>query len=102
MKTINDIKEEFALNHAGYNTWEHFINDQPNWKVEDIMDEVAKRYATEAIKADRERVAEESYFTVTNVKGKLISKGQRGWIDNDGNHCEISKQSIINLPIELK
>lgn len=43
-KTIEQIKEDVARGH-GYPNWIDFINDQPNYNVELIMNEVAIRYA---------------------------------------------------------
>ena len=43
MEKLNEIKETYAK-ELGYKDWETCINDQPNYKVETLMDEVALRY----------------------------------------------------------
>jgi len=40
--TIHTVKEMYAK-ELGYENWETCINDQPNYKVEELMDEVALR-----------------------------------------------------------
>tara|TARA_B110001450_G_C17307315_1_gene353986 strand:+ start:95 stop:319 length:225 start_codon:yes stop_codon:yes gene_type:complete len=40
--TIHTVKEQYAQ-ELGYKNWETCINDQPNYKVEELMDEVALR-----------------------------------------------------------
>ena len=42
MRKLNEIKENYAK-ELGYANWEACINDQPNYKVESLMDEVALR-----------------------------------------------------------
>jgi hypothetical protein len=42
MEKLNEIKETYAK-ELGYKDWETCINDQPNYKVETLMDEVALR-----------------------------------------------------------
>lgn len=43
-KLLQKVKEEISK-EKGYKSWEHCINDQPNWKVEKVMDLVAIRLA---------------------------------------------------------
>jgi len=86
MKTIEDIKNEVALEHGYAGSMDVFEFSYA------LCDEVAKRYALEAIKADRERVAQ-------NAKTKYVR-----YDDPKANfHGEdvVDKQSILNLPIEL-
>jgi len=42
MEKLNEVKEAYAK-ELGYKDWETCINDQPNYKVETLMDEVALR-----------------------------------------------------------
>lgn len=42
MEKLNEVKETYAK-ELGYKDWETCINDQPNYKVETLMDEVALR-----------------------------------------------------------
>ena len=42
MEKLNEVKETYAK-ELGYKNWETCINDQPNYKVETLMDEVALR-----------------------------------------------------------
>jgi hypothetical protein len=39
---LQQIKEEYAK-EIGYKDWEECINDQPNYRIEVLMDEVALR-----------------------------------------------------------
>jgi len=39
---LNEVKEKYAK-EIGYKDWEECINDQPNYRIEIIMDEVALR-----------------------------------------------------------
>ena len=41
-KKLNDLKELYAC-EKGYNNWEQCINDQANYMVEKIMNELALR-----------------------------------------------------------
>ncbi len=41
-KRIKEVKEQLA-NELNYKSWEDCINDQPNYKVEALMDTVAIR-----------------------------------------------------------
>lgn len=87
MKTLEEIKDEVAFEKENCKWNCLFMVDQWNYS-----EEVAKRYATEAIKADRERVAE-------NAKTKYVR-----YDDPKANfHGEdvVDKESILNLPIEL-
>lgn len=43
--TLEEIKDEYAINLAGYNTWDELINDEPSYRVEIHTDQVAERYA---------------------------------------------------------
>lgn len=108
MKTLQEIKDEVAQEHT-YTDYREFYEltrkvdtNTQMFIMDAIVNKVSKAYALEAIKADRERVAKDAYFIITDVHDKLVSKGQRGWLDDNGNHCEINKESILNLPIELK
>ena len=42
MEKLNEIKETYAK-ELGYKDWETCINDQPNYRTETLMDEVALR-----------------------------------------------------------
>lgn len=75
MKTIEDIKNEVAREHGYANSMDVFEFAYA------LCDEVAKRYATEAIKADRER-----------IKNKF----------DDCEYADHVIYGINNLPIELK
>lgn len=77
MKTLEEIRNEVAFETENCKWNSLFMVDQWNYS-----DEIAKRYAAEAIKADREQVAD---FIADNY--------------NDSYGC---RTGIINLPIELK
>ena len=42
IEKLNKIKEQYAAEH-NYENWTYYIVDQPNFKVEKIMDEIALR-----------------------------------------------------------
>lgn len=44
MKTKEQIKDELAKS-KGYRDAEHWLNDQPNYKIESCLDEVCDAYA---------------------------------------------------------
>lgn len=46
IKTLDDIKEMVAK-EMNYRDWDECINDQPNWMVEEVMDKVAEKYASQ-------------------------------------------------------
>lgn len=85
MKTLEEVKNDIAHEYGSKDYRKDFEYGMGLNKFMDeweFMDKVAKRYATEAIKSDRERVAEEVYMK-----------------HNGSHQC---KQLILNLPIELK
>ena len=87
MKTLEEIKEEYAVLYCQYPSWEDFINDIPSHEVESHMNEVAKIYSTEYAK-EALRLASENADTIEVDNGY-------GLID------VVDKQSILsesNLP----
>ena len=83
---LEEIKEQYAVEHY-YKDWEHFINDQPNWKVETIMDDIAQRYYESKAKDLLNRA-------VNNPDAKVTSEIWRGKIIEF-----IDKESITNTPL---
>lgn len=68
--------------------------------IKPYIREAMEAYATEAIKADRERVAEKAkiaFHCGTTKVTHSISHYQSG-----ADNIQIDKESILNLPIELK
>lgn len=100
MKTLEDIQNELSNNDYDSDWNELSLVEQ--WS---LSDEVAKRYATEAIKTDRQRVAEkakirayvilDNEFTPTENVLNVVSVPYRNY------HYKADKESILNLPIEL-
>lgn len=74
--------KEYLNSKGFYNT--NMLNNCFGEEV--AITDMLLEYATEAIKADRERIAES--------RGLLIT-----YTDY---HAEVDKESILNLPIELK
>lgn len=96
MKTLEHIKEEYAIVYCQYPSWGDFINDIPNHDVESHMNEVAEIYATEYAK-EALRLASEN-ATIVNKFGNDIGSYT---FDNIGYKVWINKQSILsdyNLP----
>lgn len=95
MKNLTDIKNEVAFEKENCKWNCLFMVDQWNYS-----DEVAKRYATEAIKADREKVAEnvKMVYHCGHTKKNYPTVHHQSGADN----IQIDKESILNLPIELK
>lgn len=85
-KTLSQIKECVAK-ESGWKDWQE-AKDETIGIADWSINEIAKRYATEAIKADRERVADNAKTTrscsVWNCEGESVDK-----------------ESILNLPYEL-
>lgn len=81
-KTIEEIKDEYAINLAGYNTWDELINDEPSYRVEIHTDQVAERYAKsktqELIEQNRELVSvmEEVQIELLNLENPAIPDTQ--------------------------
>lgn len=120
MKTLEEIKEEYAV-ELGFDSFEHMFYDEGHEMGEMGIDEIAKRYATACIQADRLRVAEKSLLTyepwdLFSIIEKLATSTEYllqvknydkvGW--EEVAHCVYlakeyikNKQSIIDLPIEL-
>lgn len=87
MKTLTEIKNEVA-NDKYDCTFLQACTFMRIEDTEDFMNEVTKRYATEAIKADRER-------TTHAATEKYKETGMTNTASN-------VKEIILNLPIELK
>ena len=67
---------------------------------DDKIIEAMKAYALEAIKHDRERVAEHAYMKYHCGHFKTDTPTQ--YHQNGADNIQIDKESILNLPIELK
>lgn len=95
MKTIEEIKESVCQERFRCNLWEA-LPQMDTFDIFDFTNDVAEEYATEAIKADRERVAENAKTTIApNPRYDKKNKSIPGVI------TVVDKQSILNLPIEL-
>lgn len=92
MDRLEQIKNEVIQEDGNYRDWESYMDDQPYGASDYMVNEVARRYATEMVRHDRERVADSAkvqYFVVgekTDV-GELTAR--------------VDKQSITSLEIEL-
>lgn len=76
--------EQILIQYAGEDTFEDGVFINPEMVISAM-----KQYATEAIKADRERVAKAATIALrVNINGQ--------------GHPVVNKESILNLPIELK
>lgn len=92
MKTLEQIKEEYAIVYCQYPSWEDFINDIPSCEVESHMDEVAKIYAEEYARKALMLASE-------NFKMKLRENYM--YLHMNDEWREVDKQSILsenNLP----
>lgn len=79
MKTLQEIKDEVAQ-EAGYDSWGDVLNYEviSTHDEEELVNQIAKRYALQAIEADRADCAE-------NAR-------------TEEPHCTVSKDSILNRP----
>ena len=50
MKTLELLKEEYAILFCQYPSWEELLNDIPHHEIEKHTDEVAKLFAKEVAK----------------------------------------------------
>lgn len=68
-KTLEEIKEGYAINLAGYSTWDELIYDEPSYRVEIHTDQVAELYAQsqtqELVEQNRELI--EALQNVVNL-----------------------------------
>lgn len=98
MKALSEIKDEVA-EAAGYKNWDFLMYTFAGFgaHVQPYTDEVANRYAEEALKEAAEKAT-----MIISYKGKILSTKHIGWIANDGDHSEIDKSSILNIIKELK
>lgn len=64
MEKLNEIKETYAK-ELGYKDWETCINDQPNYKVETLMDEIALRLYSVSVR----------YLAINWYDGKPVIDG---------------------------
>lgn len=61
MEKLNEVKETYAK-ELGYKDWETCINDQPNYKVESLVDEVALRlYSVSIMLPNKDAIICEGY-----------------------------------------
>jgi len=99
MKTLEEIKEEYAVLYCQYPSWEDFINDIPSHEVESHMNEVAKIYSTEYAKEALRLASENAEFIAEH---QFYEETIKDRVDNVGSHLVfINKQSILsenNLP----
>ncbi|MDV3901200.1 hypothetical protein CMT89_08350 [Elizabethkingia anophelis] len=107
MKRLEEIKNEYSLQLAKlfdrkFTSWEGMINTDFEYgtgiskvyDIEQLMDEVAKRYAREVAQASLEKAAE-------NAKLKLIFTSEQfatndKWKLPDGELIVLDKESITN------
>jgi len=98
MKTLEEIKEAKALFHR-YHNWVEYINDQPNYMVEKIMDEIAFEYAKQMCIEQKEICASHVKFLFHDGRSKkdkvLTSRIYIIGCDN----LMIYKESITNAPL---
>lgn len=100
MKTLEQIKEEYAIVYCQYPSWEDFINDIPSHEVESHMNEVAKIYSTEYAK-EALRLASENARVMTKNIDTENELEVLSWTDSRNVKFTMSKQSILsedNLP----
>lgn len=96
MKTLEQIKDEVAI-EFGYKDFEEMNNDPKRLPVHSLM----KRYAAEAIKADRERIANNATLLIKiNATKEVLPKRVKQWV-SALDTVSVDKESIINLTIEL-
>lgn len=60
MKTLELLKEEYAILFCQYPSWEELLNDIPHHDIENHTDEVAKLFAKEVAKEALKNASEKS------------------------------------------
>lgn len=89
MKTAEEILNQHQAN-----------GEYPSYYHESNVLEAMEEYASEAIKADREKVAKEAKVRIKDSSKLSQYQFESRLFDKD--NYEINPESILNLPIELK
>ena len=84
MKNLGQIKNEVAIG-LGYNSFLHAMTALSPFKIEDLYNEVSKRYAKQACENLKERIAQ-------NIRQSIEYKY---------GHVTIDKNKILNTEIIL-
>lgn len=62
MKTLELLKEEYAILFCQYPSWEELLNDIPHHEIEKHTDEVAKLFAKEVAKEALRNASEKATY----------------------------------------
>lgn len=86
MKTLELLKEEYAILFCQYPSWEELLNDIPHHEIEKHTDEVAKLFAKEVAKEALKNASEKALILLSACLG-----------ENSIDFCpSVDKQSILN------
>lgn len=92
MKTLELLKEEYAILFCQYPSWEELLNDIPSHEVEKHTDEIAKLYAKEVAQEALRNASDNATLNKeTQYTGGL---GITGLLYEES--LVIDKQSILN------
>lgn len=104
MKTLELLKDEYAILFCQYPSWEELLNDIPHHDIENHTDEVAKLFAKEVAKETLKNASENVKLTLSEFSKR--KDGSTGWnevtlkdnlyIINDGCNIVANKQSVLN------
>lgn len=86
MDRLEQIKNEVIQEDGNYRDWESYMDDQPYGASDYMVNEVARRYATEVARHNLERAANEA---------EVLYRGH-----SFGDYV-VDKESITSLEIEL-
>lgn len=107
MKRLEEIKNEYALELSEvykrtFTNWNEMLDTDFErgtgvskvYDIEQLMDEVAKRYAREVAQASLQKAAENSILKLTFNSVKIATSST--WRMPDGKLVELQKSSITN------
>ncbi|OPC53468.1 hypothetical protein [Elizabethkingia bruuniana] len=95
MKTLEQIKEEFAISQQ-FDTWKrlkYFYKDD-QCAFENVLDDISQRYAREVAQASLQKAAEEANMKYHDGLIKLNTP--KKYIQLGADNVQIDKESITN------
>lgn len=102
MKTLEQIKEEYAKSHA-FNDWKSMYSYLGLLQRQSAMDEIAKRYADECAKEALRLASENVKLGISEYRtrkdgsiGWVVTESKNLFIINDGCNICATKESILN------
>lgn len=100
MKGLEEDKNDYA-HSIGYKNWEECINDQPNYKVEKLLDKFYHFRINKAVAQALEEAAEKATLNLFDWKApanwKKIQLKKSEYSINDGSFVSVNKDSILEL-----